>query len=128
MPILCNKDIKVPIYHPSYWSNPGQFSEVLAVMSEYGDGSVQMILKLLLLADPVWRDCRHQLPIVWIAGRVRVAQLLYNIGESIMLPANQDISRARVSLDDISNALGIIPIARGIDGQAKVESKRLDSG
>jgi hypothetical protein len=52
-----------------------------------------------------------------------VAQLLDNVGQIVMLPADQDISFPSIILDSFLDAFMVIPVAGCIHGKTQVFSE-----
>lgn len=66
------------------------------------------------------------LPIIRISWRIVISQLLNNIRQGIMLPADEDISWPRVVIDDFLDAFRIVAVTRSVDRQAEVLGQRFD--
>lgn len=81
--------------------------------------------------------------VVGIRRRVAVAELGGEVREVLMLPASpvsgmqchsdvsiclpdEDVSRALVLVDDLLDALGVLLVARRVDGDAEVGGQRRD--
>ncbi len=53
---------------------------------------------------------------IWIRGRIRITQSRHDVGQSLMLPANQDISWASIIAHDVRDAGAVVSLARGVYG------------
>lgn len=62
------------------------------------------------------------LRIIRVRGGIAVTQGIHNIGQGIMLPADQDIPAARVVVYNLGHTLLVITVAGGINGDTKVGS------
>lgn len=61
-----------------------------------------------------------------IRRRIRITQSRHNVGQSFMLPANQDISWASIIVHDVRNAGGVVSLARGVYGHIPASRQWLD--
>ena len=96
-------------------------------MSEYGEGSVQIRLKLFRMLDLLIRVRRRNLRVIWVGGSLAVTKLIDNVGKGIVLPADKNVPAARVVVYNLGNALLVITVAGGVNAETKVGSYRLDS-
>jgi hypothetical protein len=64
-------------------------------------------------------------PVIRIRWGIIVTQLVDDIRQGVVFPANQNIARPGVTLNHISDTLGIIAITGCVDNQSQVFCERL---
>ena len=64
--------------------------------------------------------------IIRITRRILVPKSVDNICQSIMLPANQNITRSVVAFHGVRNAVRVVAVAVRVDCETKIFRERLD--
>lgn len=73
-----------------------------------------------------WVDPNSVESITGIVGRFLCAQYLGKLGKHLVFPADEDVTRPLVLVDNLLDALGVIAAARRIDCQAEILGYRLN--
>ena len=69
----------------------------------------------------------NNLRIIWVGGGVAVTQGSHNVGQRIVLPADQDVSAASVVVHDLSHTVLVVTVAGGVNGDTQIGGQGLDS-
>jgi hypothetical protein len=78
---------------------------------------------ILNQSDESW----NLLPVIRIGWSVIISELLDNIRQSIVFPADEDVAGSRVVLDNLLDTLRVITIAASVHCDTEVFSERLNS-
>jgi hypothetical protein len=109
-------------------------------MESYGEGSVQMRSNLynqqketqgisvsftISLPGKLIENVSSLL-IIRITWRIGITQLFNNVRQSFVLPADEDVARPGIVINDFLDAFRIVAATRGVDCQAQVLGERFD--